>query len=229
MSILTPDHELIAKVATIVDDVNADYLKFLESNSDDDDIDYLAKMLEEATTAEIPLANISWAAYDDERPDPNEWVSAMTGLTESATFISVYLWIRNLEQKWGPKTFKEVVLGMLAHETIHIAQYNRIGFDTLRDKNLKSGHQLGTELKAKTGDPDIWMQCYLSDPHELMAYGHDLAADIKANDKPEEALRSPETNREDLPVYNLYRQFFDVDSKQIKRLLSYAARYYEIV
>jgi hypothetical protein len=214
MSILSPDHELIAKVAAIVDDVNELYSKELEMNNDVDDIYSLADMLNERCNG----LSITWEVDDDPRGDPNEWISAMAGTSAKGNVLYVYLWEQNIAQKWGPKTFKELVLGMLGHETIRFHQYEKIGLDNI--SKVKSGHQKGAGLGGAE-----YMRCYLSDPHELMAYGFDLAADIKASDKPDKSLRSPEAHREELPVYNQYRRFFEKDSKEMKRLLSYAARY----
>jgi hypothetical protein len=68
---------------------------------------------------------------------------------------------------------------------------------------------------------------YLRDPHELMAYAHDLADEMKSNtDDPAAALRNPEKYREQLPVYDRFRNSFPKDSKQIKQLMKYTADYY---
>ena len=64
-----------------------------------------------------------------------------------------------------PKTFKQIVMRMLAHETIPLNQYSKIGLDKVN--KIKSGHQKGTELANKTGDPKDWMREYLRDPMSL--------------------------------------------------------------
>lgn len=221
MGILSPDYDMIAKVEAIVDEVNVWYSNELKLNNDIDDIQSLGDMLNvRCKKLNLP---IEWEVHDDEREHPEEWISAMAGFTASGSHLWVMLWERNLNGTWGPKTFKERVLGMLGHETIHFAQYKTIGRATLLD--IESGHQKGLRL-ATTGDSQTYMREYLSDPHELMAYGHDLAYDIKLFGNPD-ALRSPSKYIEELPVYRQYRRFFERDSKQIKRLLSYAARYYE--
>jgi len=138
--------------------------------------------------------------------------------------MQVYLFTKNLAGKYGPKTFKQIVMRMLAHETIHWNQYTKIGLD--RVNKMKSGHQKGTELANKTGDPRDWMREYLRDPHELMAYGSDLASEIKDTDNPEQVLRNPEAYKNDLPSYARYRQVFEPNSKEIKQLLKYTADYY---
>ena len=221
MSILSPDYELISKVEIIIDAVNAEYSKELEMNNDIDDIESLAEMLNDrCEKAGLP---IEWDAEDEAREHPEEWMSAMAGFKGTSGHLWVILWERNLQGKWGPITFKERVLQMLGHETIHLNQYAQIGFDKLM--TLESGHQKGLKLQGPAGSTENYMRLYLADPHELMAYGHDLAYDLKIINNPS-ALRSPEAFIEELPVYQQYRRFFDVDSKQIKQLLSYAARYY---
>ena len=216
MSILTPDHELLADLESIIDEVNADYLNYLKHNNDEDNIEYLAELLNERST-DLRI-DLKWFVDMEPRLNPMEWVSAMAGRTISKDFIEVYLWNWNLDGAWGPETFKEIVLGMFKHEAIHFAQYDRI--NPTKFEQITSGHQKGQGL-GEVG----YMRSYLSDPHELMAYGHDLAADIKASNNPEKSLRSPEAFIEELPVYEQYRRFFEPNENQIKRLLSYAARY----
>ena len=221
MGILNPDYALIEKVLTAVDDVNKLYAQELEMNNDMDDIYSLADMLNDRCR-KLP---IEWEADDAPREDFREWMTGMAGYKNTKNHIWIILWERNLTGTWGPITFKDVVLKTLAHETIHLAQYDKIGFETVA--KLSSGHQTGQKLLDMGGTDEDYMRAYLSDPHELMAYGHDMVFDIKAADDPEKALRSPEAHREDLVIYNQFRKFFDKDSKQIKRLLAYAARYYE--
>ena len=139
--------------------------------------------------------------------------------------MQVYLFSKNLAGKYGPKTFKQLVMRMLAHETIHWQQYGKIGLD--RVNKFKSGHQKGTELANKTGNPKDWMREYLRDPHELMAYASDLASEIKDLDNPEQVLRNPEAHKENLPSYARYRTVFEPNSKELKQLLKYTADYYK--
>lgn len=225
MSIITPDNVMVSKVSDIIDEVNDLYLAELKMNHDIDDIHALAEMLNKRMKkAKLP---IEWLVYDEMRDDPNEWISAMASATKNSNTLDVILWETNLEGKWGPKTFKEIVLKMLEHETIHFNQYERIGYDRLN--LIQSGHQKGTKLKAKTGKDRDWMRMYLRDPHELMAYGHDLSEEIKYTDDPEKALRNPEAFLDDLPVYQQFRKIFPPNAKPLQKLLSYAARYYSDV
>ena len=69
------------------------------------------------------------------------------------------------------------------------------------------------------------MRSYLRDPHELMAYGHDLAQEINRTSDPQKALRNPEAFRDELPVYNQFRNVWPPNAKPLQRLLSYTARY----
>ena len=223
MGILNPDYTMVEQVSVIVDEVNAWYSEELKLNHDMDDIWSLAEMLNTVTKkTNLP---IKWSADESPRSNPDEWVSALAGITSKGKRrIEVILWECNLNEKWGPKTFKEVVLDMMCHETIHFRQYARIGHAKL--SVLASGHQKGLQREAISGDYEDYMTSYLGDPHELMAYGFDLMRDIKESDFPDDALRQPETFSDELPVYKFYRNFFPAESKQIKRLLSYAARYY---
>ena len=216
-----PDKKFMSQVEQIIDDSIEEYQQVLDSNGDVDDIDELEEILNQNNYDNLP---IEFIASDQEREDPNEWISAEAGLDKDGKFMNVYLFSKNLEGKYGPKTFKQLVMRMLAHETIHWNQYNKIGSDKVN--KIKSGHQKGTELANKTGDPKDWMREYLRDPHELMAYGSDLASEIKDTDNPEQVLRNPEAHKNDLPSYARYRQVFEPNSKEIKQLLKYTADYF---
>jgi len=224
MSIITPDNVIVSKVSDIIDEVNDLYVAELKMNHDIDDIHALAEMLNtRMKKAKLP---IEWLVYDDVRIDSNEWFSAMASATPTENHLDVILWETNLEGKWGPATFKEMVLKMIGHETIHFEQFRRVGLDRLFE--IESGHQKGTKLKTKTGKDRDWMRLYLRDPHELMAYGHDLSEELKLASDPEKALRNPEAFIDELPAYGQYRRIFPVDAKPLQKMLSYAARYYEI-
>ncbi len=221
--ILSPDNELLTKAAAIIDDVNELYVAELEMNNDMDDIYSLADMLQErCDAAEL---GIEWAVYDDPRDNPDDWMSGMASYVLNIPFLQIILWEQNLVGKWGPKTFKEIALKAISHETIHFAQYDRMGGHLL--DNLESGYQKAMRLTSETKDKHLYMKLYLSDPHELMAYGHDLATEIKFTDDPEDALRNPEKYIDDLPVYNQYRLVWPRDAKPLRKLMSYAARYFE--
>jgi len=216
-----PDKKFMSQVEQIIDDSIEEYQEVLDSNGDVDDIDELEEILNQNNYDNLP---IEFIATDQERKDPNEWISAEAGIDKDGKFMQVYLFTKNLEGKYGPKTFKQLVMRMLAHETIHWNQYNKIGLDKVN--KIKSGHQKGTELANKTGDPQDWMREYLRDPHELMAYGSDLASEIKDTNDPEQVLRNPEAYKNDLPSYARYREVFEPNSKEIKQLLKYTADYY---
>ncbi len=223
MSVITPDYSAIDELAEVLDEVNVDYCSYLKCNDDEDDIDFLAELLNEKSAG--CKLNMKWEAFDDKRKGPNEWMSAMAFTTKGGhRSITVTLWTLNLENSWGPKTFKKYVLRLLGHETIHFGQYDRIGEDKIL--GLLSGHQKGLDLVKETGNTDDWLKAYLGDPHELMAYGHDLAWEMRDADDPEKALRSPEEFMNELPVYERYHGVFKHNSKQLKSLLSYAAGYF---
>ena len=216
-----PDKKFMSQVEQILDDSIEEYQDYLDDSNDVDDIDELEEILNSNNQNNLP---IEFFAVDQEREDPNEWISAEAGIDKDGKFMQVYLFTKNLAGKYGPKTFKQIVMRMLAHETIHWNQYTKISLD--RVNKMKSGHQKGTELANKTGDPRDWMREYLRDPHELMAYGSDLASEIKDTDNPEQVLRNPEAYKNDLPSYARYRTVFEPSSKEIKQLLKYTADYY---
>ena len=216
-----PDRKFMDQVEEILDDSIDEYQEYLDTHNDVDDINELEEILNQNNYDDLP---IEFIVSDQEREDPNEWISAMAGTDESGKFMQVYLFSKNLEGKYGPKTFKQIVMRMLAHETIHWNQYAKIGLDKV--PNIKSGHQKGTELAKKTGDPKDWMREYLRDPHELMAYASDLASEMKDLNNPEQVLRNPEAYKNDLPSYSRYRQVFEPNSKELKQLLKYTADYF---
>ena len=216
-----PDKKFMIQVEDIIDDSMEEYQEYLDANNDVDDIHELEEILNQNNYDNLP---IEFIATDQKREDPNEWISAEAGIDKNGKFMQVYLFSKNLQGKYGTKTFEQLVMRMLAHETIHWNQYAKIGMD--RVNKIKSGHQKGTELAKKTGDPKDWMREYLRDPHELMAYGSDLASEIKDLDNPEQVLRNPEAHKNDLPSYARYRTVFEPNSKEIKQLLKYTADYY---
>lgn len=221
---VNPDLDLIHLMSQIIDDVNREYQEFLDENGDQDDIDHLADLLnDEVEHEELPIVV---HVNHEPRKDPNEYISAQASWAgDDDKGIDIILHAKNLEGTWGPKTFKQILLSAIKHETIHFGQYDKIGKEKLG--KIKSGHQKGTELVAKGGTHEDWLRKYLEDPHELMAYGHDLAQEIKDEDNPEQVLRNPEKYIDVLPTYKRFRSVFDRNSKEIKQLLRYAAAYFK--
>lgn len=220
---VNPDSDFLDQIEEIVDDSIAEYQDFLASNNDVDDIDELEEILNSNNYDELP---IEFVTDHNPRKDPDEWISAAADWSEKeGKFVTVYLHAKNLEGRWGPETFKNIVMRMLGHETIHWNQYDKMGADVLN--NYQSGHQKGVALKNKTGNERDWMRSYLRDPHELMAYAHDLAQEMQDTDNPEDALRNPEKYKNEMPVYQRFRDVFPPNSKQIKQLLKYTADYFK--
>ena len=217
-----PDNSIIEIMDGIIDSVQAQYQDMLDNNGDKDDIDELADLFnDEVEDYELP---IEFHVNHEERKDPNEWISAAASWEgDEEKFIDIILHAKNLEGSWGPKTFKQYLMRALAHETIHFGQYDKMGKEKLGQ--TQSGHQKGTAVVAKGGTARDWERMYLRDPHELMAYGHDLAQEINDTDNPAEVLRSIEKYRNELPVYNKFRNIFHKESPQIRSLLKYATQY----
>lgn len=221
---LEPDRDFLDKVEEIVDAALEEYAEFLEDNGDKDDIDELEEFLNSSNYDEIPIEFIT---DHSPRRDPNEWISAAADWDpKEGKSIRVFLHAKNLEGVYGPQTFKKILMRMLAHETIHWNQYDKIDPAVL--SKHKSGYMKGVEKKDAGGTDRDLMRMYLRDPHELMAYAHDLADEMKSNtDNPEDALRNPEKYIKELPVYQRFRQSFPRDAKQIKQLMKYTADYFK--
>ena len=218
-----PDWEFLRQLEPIIDDSIDEYQDFLDSNNDKDDIDELEEILNGNVDEELP---IDFITDHNPRKDPDEWISAAADWTEKeGKFVTVYLHAKNLEGVYGPKTFKNILMRMLQHETIHWNQYDKMDPNVL--PNYQSGYMNGLDKVKKGGNERDLMRSYLRDPHELMAYGSDLAGEIKELPNPEQVLRNPEAHRKQLPVYDRFRNSFPANSKQIKQLLKYTADYFK--
>lgn len=220
---LQPDQAFLDQVEVIIDDSIEEYQEFLNSNDDKDDIDELEEILNTNNIDDLP---IDFIASHHPRKDPDEWLSAAADWSPTeGKSVRVILHAANLKGRWGPKTFKQIVMRMLAHETIHWNQYDKFNPDVL--DTYKSGYMKGKEKLEKGGTEKDLMRMYLRDPHELMAYGHDLADEMRDTDNPQDALRNPEKYIKELPVYQRFRDSFPKDAKQIKQLLKYTAGYFK--
>lgn len=217
-----PDEDFLSQVEGIIDDSLEEYQEFLDGNGDVDDINELEEILNSNNYDELP---IEFIADDQPRNDPDEWVSAVADWTpDEGKSIRVFLHSKNLEGVYGPKTFKGVLMKMLAHETIHWGQYDRMGGDVL--DGYQSGYMKGVKKKEQGGSNRDLIRMYLRDPHELMAYASDLATEMGNLDNPQRALRNPEQYIKELPVYKFFRNIFPKDAKQIKQLMKYTADYF---
>jgi len=215
------DEEFLQILSGYIDESNAEYQHYLDSNGDVDDIEELADIINHNIDDDLP---IEFHVNHEPRQDPTEWASAMADYNDrEGEFVTVILHAKNLEGKWGPKTFKDLVIDMIKHETIHLGQYKRIPKEKF--PQLKSGHQKGMDKIRAGGDESDWTRHYLADPHELMAYGNDLAGQIKRTEDPEDALRNPAKYMDELSVYKRYSGVFGKHSKELKQLLRYAASY----
>jgi hypothetical protein len=216
---LQPDKEYLEKVGYILDDATREYSKFLEKNNDKDDLDELVTTLQVFTDNDE--LDISWHVG-------NTGVKAVDWYIQSAIVhgdgsIDIIIDPDSTINHWGPKSFKTSVLKTLAHETIHLAQRERMGRE--KYSKLPSGYQLGLRKQEKTGKERDLIRTYFRDPQELMAHGHDLAQEILASSNPQEALRNPEKYRDELPAYDKHREIFPPNAKPLQRMLRYAADY----
>ena len=223
MARISPDNDFLGQVEEIIDDSLTEYQEFLKQNNDVDDIDELEEILNSNNYDDLP---IDFITDHNPRKDPNEWISAAADWTpDEGKSVRVFLHAKNLETAYGPITFKNLLMQMLAHETIHWGQYDRMGGDVL--DGYKSGYMKGVAKKQAGGTDKDLMRMYLRDPHELMAYASDLAHEITDNtDNPQVTLRNPEKFAYALPAYQRYRESFPSCSKQIRQLLKYTANYF---
>ena len=221
---MQPDLDFLSYVEEIVDNASSDYQIFLQENDGKDDINELEELLNAYNDDDLP---IDFIADFSPRTDPDEWVSAAADWDiKDGKSVRLFLHAVNLEDKWGPVTFKKIIMQMMAHETIHWKQYDK--FDPAVLMGYQSGYMKGVTKKSSGGSERDLMRLYLRDSHELMAYGHDLAFEMKDTNAPLDALRGPERYIDELPVYQRYREIFPSKSKQIKQLLKYTAEYFVI-
>ena len=88
-----PDREFMSQVEYIIDDSIEEYQEYLDDNNDVDDIDELEEILNNNNFDNLP---IEFIASDQERQDPNEWISAEAGIDKDGKFVQVYLFSKNL-------------------------------------------------------------------------------------------------------------------------------------
>lgn len=222
---IQPDQEFMSEFEDGVDEALSEYSDFLLDNNDVDNIKYLAELLNDNMDGEL---RTEFYVSDQPRANPGEWLAAeaSAGFTDDDEFVKdldIILFSKNLEGVYGPQTFKKMLMRLVAHETIHWQQYDKMSHDAI--KKHATGHQKGTEKFKKSGKERDWMRTYLRDPHELMAYGQTLADEMLATGEAEAAIRNPESFGDMLPTYLKFRKIFPKDAKQMKQLLKYAANY----
>lgn len=216
---LQPDQDYLSLVGNLLNDANADYANFLKNNNDKDDMDELVDILQSHSNADE--LDLNWHVGKPNKKAVDWYIQS--AIVHGDGSIDVILDPDSTIGHWGPKSFKDSVLKTLAHETIHLAQRDRMGAE--KYKSLPSGYMQGVKKAKKSGKERDMIRTYFRDPHELMAHGHDLAQEIMASSNPEDALRNPEKYRDELPAYDKHRQIFPPNAKPLQRLLSYASGY----
>ena len=216
---LQPDRDYLAHVGELLNDANADYAEFLKNNNDKDDMDELVDILQSHSNADE--LDLNWHVGKPNKKAVDWYIQS--AIVHGDGSIDVILDPDSTIGHWGPKSFKDSVLKTLAHETIHLAQRDRMGAD--KYAKLPSGYMQGVRKAEKSGNERDMIRTYFRDPHELMAHGHDLAQEILASSNPEDALRNPEKYREELPAYDKHRQIFPPNAKPLQQLLKYASGY----
>ena len=81
---VTPDVEFMDQVEDILDASIEEYSEYLDNNNDQDDIFELEEILNSNNDNDLP---IEFIASDQERQDPNEWISAMAGIDKKGPFM----------------------------------------------------------------------------------------------------------------------------------------------
>lgn len=216
---LSPNRQFLEIVEEIIDLSNDEYSEYLATNNDEDDLEELVDILQSQSDASE--MDIDWHVGNSGVKAVDWYVQAM--VVHGNGHIDVIIDPDSTIGHWGPKSFKASLLKSFAHETIHLAQRDRMGQE--KYDSLPSGYQIGAKKAEKSGKERDHIRTYFRDPQELMAHGHDLAQEILASSNPKEALRNPEKYRNELPSYDKHRQIFPPNAKPLQRLLSYAAQY----
>jgi len=223
MANLHPDANFITELSLLLDSVNEQYVAFLSDNNNVDDPTELADIM-----------NSMFEVYDMDHiyvdVGSATCVTAVDWYIQNAVVdgdgeITIMLDPSSINGYWGPATFKDVVLKTLEHEDIHMRQRDRMGVN--KYNSIPSGYMKGVLKAAETGNQNDMKRMYFRDPQELMAHGHDIYRELQRLDNPQEALRNPESFRNDLPTYDKHRAIFPPNAKPLQRLLGYAARYFE--
>jgi len=218
---LYPDETFILDISDVIDSTNTEYQQYLNENNDIDNAEELADIMNSLLQA----YDLDHIYIDVGIPFVNaiDWY-IQNAMVDGDGDITVMLDPTSIDGYWGPKTFKYVLLKTFEHEDIHMRQRDRMGEE--KYNTLPSGYMKGVALMKKTGNQQDMKRLYFRDPQELMAHGHDLFREIERSANPDVVLRNPELYREELPTYDKHRAVFPANAKPLRRLLSYAARYY---
>jgi hypothetical protein len=129
---------------------------------------------------------------------------------------------------WNPGAFMNECLGLLAHESIHLAQRSAIG--PAQYARRLSGHDCAHYYLACLGRPPAArhkrraMRLYLSDPFEMQAHAFDLAREWRLAHPAGRGLRQRQAAP--TPTWLKFRNSgFRTDGSVMSALLALAARY----
>jgi hypothetical protein len=143
---LQPDRDYLAQVGNLLNDANADYAEFLKNNNDKDDMDELVDILQSHSNADE--LDLNWHVGKPNKKAVDWYIQS--AIVHGDGSIDVILDPDSTIGHWGPKSFKDSVLKTLAHETIHLAQRDRMGAD--KYAKLPSGYMQGVRKAEKSGN-----------------------------------------------------------------------------
>jgi len=229
--ILDSKHELIEKMNDILNHAISEYLKKITFIGKKDDgtvykiFDDDPELLEIILTKYSKNSPFSWSIAPEENKNPVDLYVHSASVYNNGN-IHFNLDPITIENNWGPKTFKKIIMKILAHEVIHLIQQDRMGKE--KYKTIPSGFMKGLKVAAKnkSNDFNIVAKYYLSDPQEIMAHAHDLALEIADLKNPDMVIRNPQKYINQLPTYHKYRTYgFNFNDNVIKKLLKYTSDY----
>lgn len=220
--VLDPCQEIIDQTEMILDKSIPEYLDAMKPEGEerdwDDDPDLLAEILNRHSIE----TSVKWNVVSEGRTAVDWYVHS--AIVDGDGNLIFNLHPESIDGKWGPKSFREVIMKFAYHEGIHLAQRDRMGKE--KYKSIPSGYMKGVRAASKTGDFNIIAQYYFKDPQEIMAHASDLAYEIVKLPNLKKAIRNPDKYIDKLPTYDKHvKHGFTIDSKVTKKLMRYTVDY----
>lgn len=221
LRVLDPYSKVVKQAEIILDKSIPEYMKRTRSIGEDDwedDPDLLAKVLNKHSKGTA----FAWNVVPEGTKAVDWYVHSASVHGDGKIIFNLHP--ESIDGKWGPKSFREVIMRFVEHEGIHLTQREKMGKE--KYKELPSGYMKGRQIAGKDGDFSIVAQYYFSDPQEIMAHASDLANEVMKLDNPAKVIRNPEKYIDELPTYDKHKQHgFGPDHAVVKRLMRYASEY----
>lgn len=224
-------NEAIEPIKEIVDACNGivgksvdEYLNIVREDDDatnwDDDTELLAETLEKNSEGSI----FNWNITPEGNGNPVDWYLHSATVNNDGE-IYFNLDESTIDGKFGPATFMKIMEKTVEHESIHIKQRQIMGHELFN--SISSGFMRGTKIFEETGNKQLLMNEYFSDPMEIMAHGHDLAVEIFClNRDTNIILENAIKHIKMLPTLHKHvTQGFPVEHMVTKKMLEYAKEY----